>query len=292
YTIKAEALVDPIIEKVNENTALGALVPDGESTYATTLVISGTASAGRQLQVLKNGAVIDTITVSVTGTFSYTHADATLGARSYTVRGIYGNSPVSSPYNLTRVNPLSFGSNRTLATSNYHVAQNRPPANPNSTATYTQVAAGGTPPYSYSSSNTGVAVIDGNGRVRAVGNGQAVMTVEDSKRMRASHTVSVSGVVIYYHAASWGAQIMNNAAAMAQSLGGRLPSRAELHALHATYRPEGQPDVVLGWMRTHPFWTYEGYPLVNHFWTVYFGNSQESFAHSWQGPSAVAVRLN
>jgi len=66
-----------------------------------------------------------------------------LGARSYTVRGIYGNSPVSSPYNLTRVNPLSFGSNRTLATSNYHVAQNRPPANPDSSATYTQTASGG-----------------------------------------------------------------------------------------------------------------------------------------------------
>ncbi|WP_423205387.1 hypothetical protein PGC34_11195 [Pseudomonas kribbensis] len=101
YTIKAEALVDPIIEKVNENTALGALVPDGESTYATTLVISGTASAGRQLQVLKNGAVIDTITVSVTGTFSYTHADATLGARSYTIKGLYGTSPVSTPWYLT-----------------------------------------------------------------------------------------------------------------------------------------------------------------------------------------------
>jgi len=292
YSVIIVATVNATITKVNENTATGALVPNGGSTTAATLVISGTASAGQQVQVLKGGAVVTTVTASPTGIFLYTHADATLGARSYTVRGIYGNSPVSSPYNLTRVNPLSFGSNRTLATSNYHVAQNRPPANPNSTATYTQVPAGGTPPYSLSSSNTGVAVIDGNGRVRAVGNGQAVMTVQDSKGMRASHTVSVSGVVIYYHAASWGAQIMNNAAAMAQSLGGRLPSRAELHALHATYRPEGQPDVVLGWMQTHPFWTYESYPLVNHFWTVYFGNNQESFAHSWQGPCAVAVRLN
>ncbi|TFH79494.1 MULTISPECIES: hypothetical protein [Pseudomonas] len=101
WTLTVVALVNATITKVNENTATGPLVPNRGATYATRLVISGAASAGHQVQVLKGGALVGTVTTSPTGTFSYTHADATQGARSYTVKGLYGTSPVSAPWSLT-----------------------------------------------------------------------------------------------------------------------------------------------------------------------------------------------
>lgn len=101
YTIKAEALVNATITRVNENTATGALVPNGESTTATTLVISGTAAAGEQVEVRNHNALLDTVRANSQGVFSYTHVDATLGARSYTAIGLYGMQPVSPAYVLT-----------------------------------------------------------------------------------------------------------------------------------------------------------------------------------------------
>ncbi|MBH3408885.1 hypothetical protein I5P86_27865, partial [Pseudomonas glycinae] len=101
HTLTVVAVVVPTIDKVNENTAIGALVPNAGTTMVTTLVISGKASAGQQLQVLKGGAVVATIRVSPAGDYSYPHVDAALGARSYTVKALYGALPVSQAWALS-----------------------------------------------------------------------------------------------------------------------------------------------------------------------------------------------
>ena len=100
-TVTVTAVINPTITKVNENTDTGALVPNGGSTTATTLVIGGPASAGQQVQVLKGGALVTTITASPTGTFSHTLTGQALGPNSYKVKGLYGTSPVSSPWVVT-----------------------------------------------------------------------------------------------------------------------------------------------------------------------------------------------
>lgn len=61
-----------------------------------------------------------------------------------------------------------------------------------------RVASGGVPPYTYTSSNSGVASVDGNGMVKSVSNGSATITVRDQAQQLASFNVTVQGVVRMY----------------------------------------------------------------------------------------------
>ncbi|WP_285415994.1 YncE family protein [Pseudomonas sp. efr-133-TYG-5] len=106
YTIKVVAVVNATITKVNENTATGALVANGGSTTATTLVISGTASPGQQVEVRNHNTVLDTVPANAQGMFSYSHLSALPGARRYTAKGLYGSEVVSLPWT---VNVFAYG---------------------------------------------------------------------------------------------------------------------------------------------------------------------------------------
>jgi hypothetical protein len=72
WTLTVVANVNAIIDWIKENSATGALVPKGGSTTATTLVISGKASAGHTLQLLDHAAFKATIPVDVKGVYTYT----------------------------------------------------------------------------------------------------------------------------------------------------------------------------------------------------------------------------
>lgn len=286
--VEAEAPVN--IDRVT-GVQSGTDIPHGYPTNESAVNLVGTATPQANIQLFHNNVAGPT-TTAVGGNWSFSNRSIQVGSNTFFVRDV-NTGRDSNTRSLTKSNPLSFGSNRTLTTTNYHVAQNRPPANPNASATYTQPATGGSGGYTYSSNNTAVAVIDSNtGRVRAVGNGQAVLTAKDSLGAQASHTVTVSGVIIYYQHPNWGADIFQNAALDVSSVNGQLPLRAEIRALYDTYRPEGQPDVVLGWLQGYPTWTREPYSLVNHYYTLYLANGQESYAQIWQARCAVVARLN
>jgi hypothetical protein len=172
-----------------------------------------------------------------------------VGTHSITAKALYGSNPVSNAWTFevkSPIPPLSFGQSVSLSLPTYHVARGRPPTNPPAFASYTRTATGGEPGYTYSSSNTNVAVIDQNGRVGAVGNGQAVMTARDSKGRTATHTVTVSGIRVW--ACPGGNYNMYHAPNVLKAHGLRLPSMDELRQFWNSYAGH-QPSVsyFVGW---------------------------------------------
>ncbi|QKZ04705.1 hypothetical protein [Pseudomonas eucalypticola] len=243
-TLSVVADLRPVITSAHD--ANGA-VSNGGSTTLTTLTLSGTAVTDHRIHIRDNGTRLTTLTVSSSGSWSYVAQGLATGSHSFTAEADYGSGLISTSWSITiTVAALSFGSNVTLSTSNYHVASNRPPANPPSFATYTRTATGGTPPYAYSSSNTHVASIDAYGKVRAAGNGQIQMTVRDGRGNTASHTLTVSGVTVWVNTGV--ASNMTNIQAVLNQYGIRLPSLNELRLLFNNYTAE-QPSVAynIGW---------------------------------------------
>lgn len=109
------------------------------------------------------------------------------------------SSRVSAPLSFKVSRPLSIGADhqQTLG-ANYIIAQGRPPQSPapGSNASHQRQAQGGVPPYTYSSSNTNIAVVDINtGKVVATGAGTARITVTDRAGGQASYNITFRGVV-------------------------------------------------------------------------------------------------
>ncbi|WP_426206301.1 hypothetical protein [Pseudomonas sp. TWP3-1] len=192
------AVVAPTIIKVTENTATGTPVANGGSTTATTLVIAGKASAGQQLQVLKGTDVVTTLTVGPTGDYSYTDVDPASGARIYTVKGLYGASPVSAAWTVTVVSALSIDTSPLRLAAAHYISRNWPlglPAQiPPAGAHATRSARGGEEPYKYSSSQPTKVLVDQNGYVVSVGNGSAVITAEDAGGQKVQYSVTTANV--------------------------------------------------------------------------------------------------
>ena len=95
-------------------------------------------------------------------------------------------------------------------------------------------ASGGTPGYTYSSSNTGIAVVDSLGLVTVRGNGSATITVRDSSVpvQSKSYTVNVGNVVQCF---GLGKNTLAGIRSAASGAGARMPSIDELKALYAAY---------------------------------------------------------
>lgn len=177
-----------------------------------------------------------------------------------------------------------------LTTSNYYIAQGRPPLNPPAHATYTARVTGGVPGYTYSSSNTNVATIDANGKVRASGNGTATLSVTDSKNHTASHNVYVSGATVFVQKSHWGLMQYAETSAPQHEVRGIQPTRAEIWALQNTYVPEGRPDLVLGWLHNQT-WTGEFHPVRNYYWAVAFESPGNQAQAHYSTRSAVIMHL-
>lgn len=149
-----------------------------------------------------------------------------------------------------------------------------------------RAATGGTAPYSYSSNNTAVAVVDSTGLVTVRGNGTATITVRDSSlpAQTRSYAVSVSGVVLCYGLGGGGfAQIRNNAS----SQGLRLASIDELRALSNAYGSRWP-------MGNFSYWssTYGGRNLL---FDYYYGRNINTGAEAnfkvWAGNNLLGVGL-
>lgn len=98
--------------------------------------------------------------------------------------------------------------------------------------TVQRVASGGRPPYRYSSSDEKIAFVDDSGLASVRGNGLAAITVTDADGETKSYPLTVTGVI---HCVGLGGGKHAQMSAAAANQGGRLPSKAELDHLHATY---------------------------------------------------------
>ncbi|WP_200627571.1 Ig-like domain-containing protein [Pseudomonas sp. LAM2023] len=115
-------------------------------------------------------------------------------------------------------------------------------------------ASGGKMPYTYASSNPGVAAVDPYGLVTAKGNGTAQISVTDATGQTRAYTVNVSNVLKVYRfpKSNW-----NNASRAVAAQGARLPSEQEAHELKATYGGR--------WPFAHAYhWTAKGCGLGKH----------------------------
>lgn len=95
-----------------------------------------------------------------------------------------------------------------------------------------RIARGGQAPYTYSSSNTLVAKVDGNGLVTVRGKGTASIKVSDNLGESLSYTVDVTGVIHCLGLGSGSFTTISNAAAQQ---GAHLCSLDELREIHAAY---------------------------------------------------------
>ncbi|MGY4495139.1 hypothetical protein [Pseudomonas sp. TE3610] len=219
-------------------------IPNGGSTIATTVTLTGKASPNQQVQVADGGSVKGTPTANGSSDWSLTVSGLALGSHSFTARALYGTGPVSAARTLTVRSALEFGGNHTLNASGYRVVQGRPPSSPPANATYTRAASGGSPPYSYSSSNPGVALVNGAGRVVAGDNGTTTITARDSAGTTRSYQLTVTGAIVYVYVTT---NTFSPAMAEIEGRGLRIPSVADLQYLSAVYSADQPMDRYVGW---------------------------------------------
>lgn len=98
--------------------------------------------------------------------------------------------------------------------------------------TLQRVASGGQPPYTYSSSDNLVAVVDGTGLASVRGKGAATISVTDSLGASSSYALTVTGVI---HCVGLGGGSFPQMEAAAAGQGARVPSLQELNEIHAAY---------------------------------------------------------
>lgn len=173
---------------------------------------------------------------------------------------------------------LSFGGpHQQTVAAGYIIAEGRAPNKPTSSAgaTYTRQAEHGVAPYRYESSNTGVAVVDQNGRVVAAGNGSAEIHAIDSVGTRASYTITFSGVklVRLERSATWPGPEGNPIRPEYAT------NRTQMMQFWLQYKDEAPGKSVpqiLGWPDTS-YWTCENILTGPVAWAVRLNTPQPDF---------------
>jgi hypothetical protein len=177
-------------------------VPEGASTTSTTLVLKGTASKGKEIEIFDGsgpGAVSKgKVTASpIDGSWQHT-ITVTIGGHRFYAKSLYHPTSVYSNVRLLTVSIQPLSVDRTLMVldgvmvrSGYCPHLNGVDAIGN---TEIRVAIGGYPPYAYKSSNPAVAAVDASGKATGMGNGEANITITDQQAGQVSYTVKVSNI--------------------------------------------------------------------------------------------------
>ncbi|MCU1750235.1 hypothetical protein [Pseudomonas sp. 6D_7.1_Bac1] len=275
YTVSVLVDERPAINSVNGG---GVEIPNGGSTTATSITLTGTATAGQQVEIRDGNNVIATVDVDADRNWSTTITVAA-GARSLTAKALYGAGQTSAPWILTVLSELIFDTS-TISLNGQLILLNKViyvwPQN-----TYiSRVASGGIPPYAYSSSNAGIAAVDIYGNISSRGNGVAIITVRDSASQTKSCQVIVSNVM----PASFTGVVPYAAAASR----GRILTRDELILVRTTYNTVHRLDS--DWQDAGPagnFWssTSAGSGVVR---AVHLFNGTEDIAHT--APNYAPIR--
>ncbi|CAI8930177.1 BIG2 domain-containing protein [Pseudomonas sp. IT-P74] len=238
--------VAPTITSVRDSR--GEL-PDGGSTTDTTVSLQGSVTPNHEVQIHDNNEPKH-IVRAVGDTWNATLPVA-LGGHSITVKAVStGQFSNARRFTVnTATPPLNFNISPVTLDGKIYLLPNNPevlPAFGPGTSVQHQ-ASGGVPGYTYSSSNTAVAVVDTTGLVTVRGRGTANITVQDAVNQSLSYTVTVTGVI---HCVGLGRDTWARINTAATQAGARIPSYAELYELHQAYGSRWPMGNALYWSTT------------------------------------------
>jgi hypothetical protein len=191
YTIKKlDDFIAPTITSVTDSKGQ---VANGGTTFDTSVTLLGKASASQQVQLFDNGASKGNASVSSNGDWTLGLTGLTVASHSIIAKALYGSNPESAArtFDVLKETPLSIDQSP-MRLNGFFIYNNWPRTAidvPGVSAT--RVARGGTPPYSYSSSDIDVTV-DSNGKVQCFKNRNAVITVRDRNNKSVSYSVASS----------------------------------------------------------------------------------------------------
>jgi hypothetical protein len=245
FTVAAHIAVTLV--SVRDN--LGVELQNGAQTKGTSVTLSGAVTPGRQVQIYDNGSPRTTVT-GAGGSWS-TALSVGLGGHSMYARAVStGQNSVTRSFTvISPIPPLYFNTSTVTLSGKIYIYAGRDDVLPGfgpGTSVQHQ-ASGGAPGYSYTSSNTSVAVVNGSGYVTVRGKGSAQISVRDTIGQSGSYTVNVTGAIRLLDIE--GSTFGNIQNAVAQR-GARMPSIGELREIHAAYGSRWPNNNAQYWSNT------------------------------------------
>lgn len=220
------AQVAPQIASV---TGPGGALGNPGTTSDIALTFIGTSSPDANVELFDGAVRLGSTTANNAGAWSLT---VTLAYRTYSVTAKTSGGQSAPAWVITVQQGLAIDTS-TLFLNGQLVRLGRTPTHPPSYTFETRTASGGAPPYRYSVSTTVVDINANTGMVVSSRNGAGIVTATDSRGASVSYPVQVSNVSALD---GWvGNQIYRDAVSKAQSIGGHLPSLAEMKAMRAAY---------------------------------------------------------
>ncbi|MHC8335175.1 Ig-like domain-containing protein [Pseudomonas sp. LB3P25] len=249
YSIKARALYGEQLEspahvftaKLHLTVTLtsvrhsgGELINGGKTTDAS-VSLTGAVTPLYDVQIYDNNGPRHTVPGGTNGFWTTTLAIA-LGGHSVYAKAL-ATGQNSNTRSFTRevpLPPLNFNTNPVTLSGRTYILPAYPGLLPAFGAgnSVQYQASGGRPGYTYTSSNPGVAAVDGAGLVTVRGRGATTITARDAAGQTKSYTVTVTGVI---HCVGLGKSDWNQANAAAAANGARIPSMGELSEIFAVY---------------------------------------------------------
>lgn len=178
YTVKSVPDIPPVIISVSDSRGS---VANGGVTYDRTIVLTGTAYRDQKVEILDGSTARGEVTVSASGTWTYTLTGLAEGAHSVKAKALYGQGTSSTIWQFTvrKASPLTIDA----STVSLRLGQS-----------VTRRPQGGVPPYRYSSAGVGWVNVNQQGTatvVKVIGTGSTIVeiAVHDSVGQRVAYGV-------------------------------------------------------------------------------------------------------
>ena len=187
YTVRAATLINPTIDSVKGSPS-GLEIPEGQPTVETAVTLTGMASKGQKVDVLDGAASKGQPTANAnTGIWTLLVSGLSVATHSFTAKALYGAGPVSAARTFTVITvPELIVDISPVVLSGLHITADpvlnwaltgRHPAG----TTLQRSASGGTPPYTYTSSNIAIVTVTAEGLIIGQRNGTATIVVRDGR---------------------------------------------------------------------------------------------------------------
>ncbi|CAI8735699.1 hypothetical protein EMIT0347P_160040 [Pseudomonas sp. IT-347P] len=252
----------PAIDSVKDSA--GVDIPNNGLTSDTTITLSGTANPGEELEIFNHTESRGPATADPsTGIWNKQLTNLTPADYSFTVKRRDGSGQPSAPWALRVVQALIIDTTPIQITGHNYLATGGlidklvridPPPSDTFKDWY---PTSGTPPYTFTSGNDQIAVVNSAGRITGTGNGETTITVTDADNRTASVKVTISNI-------TW---LIENPITMyptqavqwAQSIGATPTSPQDVPYLNSIFPQQIQKTDRLHWHAGGPP---PGYPLT------------------------------